>query len=151
MVDEEEEDANGETTAPSPNDSETQMDLHPGTQAEIALAKMWPMRYLGIHCRVEDALQYDDRAIYPRASSRLGPRHQANVNVWHGRPVELVKPAEIKKRYVKAAGHKKDTKLSKETVAAIEADKAEKAKRPKWVMDEPPGYVRRGEDLPNKD
>ncbi|KAF1968965.1 hypothetical protein BU23DRAFT_246818 [Bimuria novae-zelandiae CBS 107.79] len=148
---EEEEEVNGETTAPSPNDSETHLDLHPGTQAEIALAKMWPMRYLGIHCRVEDALQYDDRAIYPRASSRLGPRHQANVNVWHGRPVELVKPAEIKKRYVKSAGHKKDTKLSKETVAAIEADKAEKAKRPKWVMDEPPGYVRRGEDYPNKD
>jgi hypothetical protein len=151
IIDEEEEDAGGETTAPSPNDSENQVDLHPGTQAEIALAKMWPMRYLGIHCRVEDALQYDDRAIYPRASSRLGPRHQANVNVWHGRPVELVKPAEIKKRYVKAAGHKKDTKLSKETVAAMEADKAEKAKRPKWVMDEPPGYVRRGEDYPNKD
>ncbi|KAF2707523.1 hypothetical protein K504DRAFT_383392 [Pleomassaria siparia CBS 279.74] len=149
-IDEEEEDAGGDST-PDPDDSENHVDLHPGTQAEIALAKMWPMRYLGIHCRVEDALQYDDRAIYPRASSRLGPRHQANVNVWHGRPVELVKPAEIKKRYVKAAGHKKDTKLSKETVAAMEADKLEKAKRPKWVMDEPPGYVRRGEDLPNKD
>ncbi|KAF1997481.1 hypothetical protein P154DRAFT_441093 [Amniculicola lignicola CBS 123094] len=150
LVDEEEEDA-GDTSDTNQNDSELQNDHHPGTQAEIALAKMWPMRYLGIHCRVEDALQYDDRAIYPRASSRLGPRHQANVNVWHGRPVELVKPAEIKKRYVKSASHKKDAKLSKETVAAIEADKAEKAKRPKWVMDEPPGYVRRGEDYPNKD
>ncbi|KAF2187854.1 hypothetical protein K469DRAFT_108805 [Zopfia rhizophila CBS 207.26] len=149
-LDEEEEEA-GATTAPSPNDSDTQVDSHPGTQAEIALAKMWPMRYLGIHCRVEDALQYDDRAIYPRASSRLGPRHQANVNVWHGHRVELVKPAEIKKRYVKSAGHKKDAKLSKETVAALEADRAERAKRPKWVMDEPPGYVRRGEDHPNKD
>lgn len=150
MVDEEEEEANPETTAATPND-EDQIDSHPSTQAEVALAKMWPMRYLGIHCRVEDVLQYDDRAIYPRASSRLGPRHQANVNVWHGRPIELVKPAEIKKRYVKSSSHKKDTKLSKETVAAIEADKAEKAKRPKWVMDEPPGYVRRGEDYPNKD
>ena len=63
----------------------------------------------------------------------------------------MVKPAEIKKRYVKSSSHKKDAKLSKETVAAIEADKAEKAKRPKWVMDEPPGYVHRGEDYPNKD
>lgn len=150
IVDEEEEEVSGDTNATTP-DPESQTDSHPGTQAEIALAKMWPMRYLGIHCRVEDALQYDDRAIYPRASSRLGPRHQANVNVWHGHAVELVKPAEIKKRYVKAAGNKKEGKLSKETVAAIEADKAEKAKRPKWVMDEPPGYVRRGEDLPNKD
>ncbi|KAH7399584.1 hypothetical protein BKA66DRAFT_565653 [Pyrenochaeta sp. MPI-SDFR-AT-0127] len=150
LVDEEEEEGSGDTNSATP-DPESQVDLHPGTQAEIALAKMWPMRYLGIHCRVEDALQYDDRAIYPRASSRLGPRHQANVNVWHGQPVEFVKPAEIKKRYVKAAGNKKEGKLSKETVAAIEADKAEKAKRPKWVMDEPLGYVRRGEDLPNKD
>ncbi|KAI4661551.1 uncharacterized protein J4E78_004340 [Alternaria triticimaculans] len=150
VIDEEEEEASGDTNADTP-DPDSQVDTHPATQAEIALAKMWPMRYLGIHCRVEDALQYDDRAIYPRASSRLGPRHQANVNVWHGHPVELVKPAEIKKRYVKAAGNKKEGKLSKETVAAIEADKAEKAKRPKWVMDEPPGYVRRGEDLPNKD
>lgn len=149
-IDEEEEEADADANSTN-QDPDSQIDLHPGTQAEIALAKMWPMRYLGIHCRVEDALQYDDRAIYPRASSRLGPRHQANVNVWHGHPVEFVKPAEIKKRYVKAAGNKKEGKLSKETVAAIEADKAEKAKRPKWVMDEPPGYVRRGEDLPNKD
>ncbi|TKA63533.1 hypothetical protein B0A49_11314 [Cryomyces minteri] len=152
LVDEEEDDAGAvvETTAPSPNGSDAPTDQHPGTQAEIALAKMWPMRYLGIHCRVEDALQYDDRAIYPRASSRLGPRHQANVNVWHGRPVEMVKPAEIKRRYVKGGGHKKDAKLSKETIAALEADKAERATRPKWVMDEPIGYVRRGEDHDNK-
>ncbi|KAF2459779.1 hypothetical protein BDY21DRAFT_177985 [Lineolata rhizophorae] len=149
LIDEEEEDLGpAETRAPSPNGS---VGDTPGNEAEIALAKMWPMRYLGIHCRVEDALQYDDRAIYPRASSRLGPRHQANVNVWHGRPVELVKPAEIKRRYVKSGSNKKDTKLSKETLAALEADKQEKAKRPKWVMDEPFGFVHRGEDYPNDD
>jgi hypothetical protein len=144
--------SNDSTRAPSPSGEEMIIDEHPATQAEIALAKMWPMRYLGIHCRVEDALQYDDRAIYPRASSRLGPRHQANVNVWHGRPVELVKPAEIKRRYAKnTAGHKKEGKLTKETIAALEADREEKAKRPKWVQDEPPGYVARGEDYPNDD
>lgn len=142
--------SNNTTRAPSPSDSDIIIDDHPATQAEIALAQMWPMRYLGIHCRVEDALQYDDRAIYPRASSRLGPRHQANVNVWHGRPVELVKAAEIKKRYMKG-GVKKEGKLSKETVAALEADRVEKAKRPKWVQDEPTGYVARGEDYPNND
>ncbi|KAK7522769.1 uncharacterized protein IWZ02DRAFT_253549 [Phyllosticta citriasiana] len=151
QVDEEEEDAGAliNTTAPSPSGSDAPVDDHPATQAEIALAKMWPMRYLGIHCRVEDALQYDDRAIYPRASSRLGPRHQANVNVWHGRPVELVKPSEARKRF-RAAGHKKDNK-AKESAQAVEAERAEKAKRPKWVQDEPPGYVRRGEDFPNDD
>ena len=151
---EEEEDEAGtfaSTRAPSLDASDVAVDDHPGTQAEIAVAKMWPVRYLGIHCRVEDALQYDDRAIYPRASSRLGPRHQANVNVWHGHQVEFVKPSEIKKRYVKTSSHKKDAKLSKETVAALEADREMKAKRPKWVMDEPVGYVHRGERHPNND
>ena len=122
----------------------------PPTADQIAQDKLWPYRYLGIHCRVEDALDYDDR-IYPRASSRLGPRHQANVTLWPGRPVDLVKPAEIKRKYVKGSSHKKDAKLSKETVAALEADKIQRERRPKWVMDEPLGYVHRGEDHVNSD
>lgn len=142
--------SNDTTRAPSPSGSDMAVDDHPATQAEIAMAKMWPMRYLGIHARVEDALQYDDRAIYPRASSRLGPRHQANVAMWHGRPVELVKAADIKKRFTKN-NNKKEGKLTKETQAAIDADREEKAKRPKWVQDEPTGYVPRGEDYPNDD
>ncbi len=117
----------------------------PATAEQTAQAKQWPYRYLGIHCRVEDALDYDDR-IYPRASSRLGPKHQANVHLWHGRPVELVKPVGIRRKYLKNGSHKKDAKLAKETVAALEAEKTSREKRPKWVMDEPPGYVRRGED-----
>jgi hypothetical protein len=142
--------SNDTTRAPSPSGSDMIIDDHPATQAEIAMAKMWPMRYLGIHARVEDVLQYDDRAIYPRASSRLGPRHQANVTLWPGRAVQLVKPAEIKKRFTKA-NNKTTTKYTKETQAAIDADREEKSKRPKWVQDEPPGYVARGEDYPNDD
>lgn len=122
----------------------------PATAEQIAQAKQWPYRYLGIHCRVEDALDYDDR-IYPRASSRLGPKHQANVHVWHGRPVELVKPVAIRKKYMKSTSHKKDAKLTKETVAALEAEKITREKRPKWMMDEPPGYIPRGEDHPAGD
>src|SRR5208282_4263346 len=142
LEEEEEEPGTGAgTTAPSPKEIEDR----PATEAEIAHAKMWPMRYLGIHCRVEDALQYDDRAIYPRASSRLGVKHQANVLPWYGRRVELVKPVEIKKKYIKNPNGKKDTKLTKETIAAIEADKAERARRPKWKQDEPPGYQHRGD------
>lgn len=123
--------------------SEAEVSIHPGTAEQIHQASLWLFRYLGIHCKVEDALDYDDR-IYPRASSRLGPRHQANVTPWPGRPVEYVKPADIRKKYVK--GGKKDPKLSKETLAAIEADKIAREKRPKWVQDEPPGYIHRGGD-----
>ncbi|KAI1610564.1 bromodomain and PHD finger-containing protein 3 [Exophiala viscosa] len=111
------------------------------TPAQIAQANLWPWRYLGVHSRPEDALDYDDR-IYPRASSRLGPRHQANINVWHGRPVEMVKPAEIKKKYKNT--DRKSGKSSKDVAADI--DKDLRLKRPKWVVDEPVGYIARGHD-----
>lgn len=156
LLDEEEEDGfiigdtgDSERTSAAKS-TDVDIPVHPGTAEQIHQASLWPFRYLGVHCKVEDALDYDDR-IYPRASSRLGPRHQANVTIWHGKPVELVKPPEIKKKYIKGNSHKKDAKLSKETIAALEADKVARDKRPKWVMDEPPGYVRRGEDYDRDD
>ncbi|KAG8526969.1 uncharacterized protein KY384_008398 [Bacidia gigantensis] len=150
IVEEEEEDrgaANGE------NDDLSNRPQAP-TAEQLAQAKLWPYRYLGIHCRVEDALDYDDR-IYPRASSRLGPKHQANVQGWHGHHVEYVKPLDNRKKAIKGGGAKKDTKSTKEaatsTLLSGELDKYNKDKRPKWILDEPPGYVQRGEDtlLPN--
>ena len=110
------------------------------TEEQLALAKQWPYRYLGMHCKVEDVLDYDDR-IYPMAASRIGSRHQANVAEWFGKPVEYVKPAE-KKRYEK--GRRKDAKTA--AAALAEAERLEKERRPKWVVEEPVGYVRRGED-----
>ncbi|GAM82708.1 hypothetical protein ANO11243_006920 [Dothideomycetidae sp. 11243] len=151
IIEEEEEEPNvsDSTRAASLNGDDP--DIKPPTEAELAIAKMWPMRYLGIHCRVEDVLDYDDCAIYPRASSRLGPRHQTPVSDWPGQPFELVKPVEIKKKFVKGGGHKKESKFSKDTLAAIDADRVDKANRPKWVVDEPAGYVARGEDYDNDD
>ncbi|KAM0218760.1 hypothetical protein ACHAQI_001079 [Fusarium lateritium] len=136
-MDEEDEEMQGaETNRTTPEDGDHE---HPeGTAEQIYQASLWPYRYLGMHCKPEDALDYDDR-IYPRASTRIGPRNQANVLPWPGQPVEYVKPLEIKKN------GKKDTK-SKEALAAIEAEKASRGKRPKWVQDMPPGYTVRGED-----
>ncbi|KAL5338986.1 hypothetical protein BJX70DRAFT_388234 [Aspergillus crustosus] len=148
MVEEEEEDANGAANGTSGSTpAPIEEAVRPATDEQIAQAKLWPYRYLGIHCRVEDVLDYDDR-IYPRASSRLGPRHQAIVNPWPGRPIEYVKPVDIKKKYLKSSGGRRDNRLSKETLAAIEAAKKEKANRPTWVQDEPVGFVRRGDDEP---
>lgn len=140
-----------DTGATSPAVStDAEISVNPGTAEQIHQASLWLFRYLGIHCKVEDALDYDDR-IYPRASTRLGPKYQANVPAWPGRPVEYVKPLEIKRKYMKGGGHKKAAQLSKETIAALEAEKIAREKRPKWVMDEPPGYIPRGEDYPNDD
>ena len=149
VVEEEEEESNGAAKATPDIASESHTpNPHPATAEQVAFARMWQFRYLGIHCAAEDALDYDDR-IYPRASSRLGPKHQANIHVWHGHPVEYVKASEIRKKYAKNPSHKKDGKLSKETLAALEAERAMKEKRPKWVLDEPHGFVRRGEDYAN--
>ena len=153
LVDEEEDEhAAASANGGSLNDADAQITgARPPTVEQIAQAKLWPFRYLGIHCRVEDALDYDDR-IYPRASSRLGPKHQATVQAWYGRHVEYVKPTDVKKRsWGKGNTHKKDTKWSKDTNAAQDTSKTIREKRPKWVMDEPPGYVARGDDHLNHD
>ncbi|KAK2765362.1 putative PHD type zinc finger protein with BAH domain-containing protein [Arachnomyces sp. PD_36] len=137
-----------EKTEESPAaEDENKFRAKPATPEQIALSKIWPYRYLGAHMPVEDVLDDNDR-IYPRAGSRLGNKYQFNVIPWPGRPVEYVKAPEIKKKYMRGSGHRKDGKLSKETIAAIEADKAERAKRPKWVLDEPAGYLPRGGDEP---
>lgn len=150
IMEEEEEDhhhlngvSNG-TSASTPAAAEDSMPAE-ATAEQTAQAKMWPYRYLGMHCRVEDALDYDDR-IYPRASSRLGPRHQAIVNSWPGRPVEYVKTIETKKKAARATGG--PTAKPKISQAAMEAAKHERANRPKWIQDEPPGFIQRGEDAP---
>ncbi|KAI1322220.1 hypothetical protein F5Y16DRAFT_51572 [Xylariaceae sp. FL0255] len=118
---------------------------HPATAEQIYHASLWPYRYLGQHCNPQDALDYDDR-IYPRAGSRQGPKHQATVLPWYGRPVKLVKPIESKK------GNKKDGKPSKDALPPAQAEKLRiyREKRP-WIQDEPPGYSARGEDLDNDD
>lgn len=144
LLDEEEEDgcAQASTNRTSPSED---LEAHPPPTAEqIYQASLWPYRYLGIHCKIEDALDLDDR-IYPRASSRLGPRHQATVLPWPGQPVEYVKPLEIKK------SGRKDARQNKEMQAAIEKDRLERERRPKWIQDEPAGYIARGEDHPDDD
>lgn len=151
LQEQEEEERGNAINGSSPHDTEAQgAGSRPATAEQIAQAQVWPYRYLGIHCRVEDALDLDDR-IYPRASSRLGPKHQANVHVWHGRPVRLVKPAESRRKYAKGGSHKKDAKPIKEVAVELETDGISREKRPKWVMDAPLGYVARGEDHPNND
>lgn len=144
MVEEEEEDPSSQaakTTAPSPAAEDVDM-VDADTAEQMDQIAQWPYRYLGMHCKPEDALDFHDR-IYPRASSRLGPRHQANVISWPGRPIEYVKPAESKRKY-KTAGGRGNYKTT--TTTTHDSEKSKKIARPPWVLDQPPGYIARGED-----
>ncbi|RPA77299.1 hypothetical protein BJ508DRAFT_171590 [Ascobolus immersus RN42] len=126
----------------SPTPSEAELNAEP-TPEQLALSRQWPYRYLGQHCQVEDVFDYDDR-IYPRASSRIGARHQAVVLPWYGHPVQYRKPLDIPKKT--KGKHKKDAKALA-AQAALDAEVAKRENDPKWIQDEPPGYtVRGGED-----
>src|SRR4051812_41549343 len=62
-LDEEDEEMQGlETNRTSPEEGDHPH--HEGTTEQISQASLWPYRYLGMHCKPEDALDYDDR-IYP--------------------------------------------------------------------------------------
>jgi PHD-finger len=120
-----------------------------GTNEGKFAARLWPYRYLGIHCKVEDVLDYQDR-IYPRAASRLGPRHQAVVQDWPGRPVEYIEKRTINldkldkrnRRTRTAAVAKEGTETPDDSSIHTGIDED----RPTWIQEKPPGYVARGED-----
>lgn len=85
--------------------------------------EQWPYRYLGIHCNVNDAVDHDDR-IYPRAASRLGPRYQASVQEWPGRPIEYFeRPKRSIKRTAKAMkGKRSDERAALESPMLNQSD-----------------------------
>ncbi|KAF2858771.1 BAH-domain-containing protein, partial [Piedraia hortae CBS 480.64] len=121
----------------------------PMKQSEALKVNRWQMRYFGIHARPEDAF-YDD-SIYPRASSRIGPRHQANVPAWQGHPADPAKPSDTKKRTVKGgAGVKGNGKAAKDGQAGADTERG-KGKRHKKSMGEIAEHLVRGEDYPNDD
>lgn len=113
--------------------------------------KLWPFRYLGLHSKIEDVLDMDDR-IYPRAASRLGLKHQCNVGDWPGHPVvyyESIKPEKKRGRIAKKVVASLPLKLlpqdegDQKTAELLLLDKKD---RPSWLQEKPAGYVERGGD-----
>ena len=115
-------------------------------------AKLWPYRYLGIHCKVEDVLDYQDR-IYPRAASRIGPRHQANVQDWPGRPIEYIEKRTLvsldkfdkKKGKLRTAATSKEGTETPDDASTIHTPGLDEDRSP-WIQEKPPGYIARGGD-----
>jgi len=105
--------------------------------------RLWPYRYLGIHCKVEDALDYQDR-IYPRAASRLGPRHQAVIQDWPGRPVEYIERRPVIEKVSK--GTKKLRSVGTDTPDDASVRTPFEDDLQPWIQEKPIGYVVRGED-----
>ncbi|KAK0389622.1 hypothetical protein NLU13_3197 [Sarocladium strictum] len=135
MLDEEDDDLHAcDTARNSPDGDENH---HQGTAEQIYQASLWPYRYLGMHCKPEDALDYDDR-IYPRASTRIGPRHQAVVGPWTGEPAPLAQHDVRKGR--------KDIKANRDANSGPDSDKNRKGKGKKAAQDHSMICYERGGD-----
>lgn len=117
------------------------------------LREEWCMRYLGLYAKLEDGVDVDDRSPYPRASTRLGAKHQAtHLPEFRGHPIVYYDGEEgassTKKKAKKPATK---TKKHDEIVPTrLEVPSAYKDKDPleypQWLQPRPKGYVERGVD-----
>lgn len=124
----------------------------------------WNMRYLGMHARLEDGVDIEDRSPYPRALTRLGARHQAiNLPEYEDHPI-IYYDNEKTLSVANGDKKKKSSKKSRRTnnnskVNVAEGDpafiKLEVPKEfedvspsdyPDWLQPRPKGYLERGED-----
>lgn len=120
--------------------------------ADRRLKEEWSLRYLGLHVRLEDAVDPEDRTPYPRASTSLGTRYQAsNIPQFEDHPIVYYDPkktaATTKKKTPKKPTKKKaeDEALKEMPVPPEYADTPAKD-YPHWLQPRPKGYIERGVD-----
>lgn len=116
------------------------------------LREEWCMRYLGIHTRLEDAVDPDDRSPYPRASTNLGAKYQAsNIPEYVDHPIVYYdsetpegKPKKSKKTPTKKSAAV-DEKVKKLPIPK-EFEGVSPRDFPQWLQPRPKGYIERGVD-----
>lgn len=114
--------------------------------------KLWPFRYLGVNAKIEDILDLEDR-IYPRAVSRIGTKHQANVQDWE-RTVIYYESERSEKRSKKTKAIISASKPAKILTPVSKEEESElslllslpKKDKPVWFQERPAGYLERGGD-----
>ena len=124
------------------------------TACKVSTAKLWPYRYVGMHCRLEDIVDNDDR-IYPRAASRLGVRHQAQIKPWPGRKVQYFEPRKYQK--LLKSSRTRNSRQDNHTIAnalrgvgSVESYQGDSEDTSEemgpWMQLKPAGYIARGND-----
>ncbi|EGV64063.1 putative PHD type zinc finger protein with BAH domain-containing protein [Yamadazyma tenuis] len=111
--------------------------------ADRRLKEEWCMRYLGIHSKLEDAVDLDDRSFYPRAATRIGAKHQAtHIPEFIDHPIVYYDAAD-------ASGKKKSkAKLVEGAPLPVPPAYGEVSTKeyPVWLQPRPKGYIERGVD-----
>lgn len=117
------------------------------------LKEEWCMRYLGIYSKLEDGVDVEDRSPYPRASTRLGAKHQAtHLPDYCGHPI-IYYDSEDKSSSAKQKKPKKTSVRSKKEDEFIpclsiprEYKNVDPKDYPQWLQPRPKGYIERGTD-----
>lgn len=123
------------------------------TVEDRRLKEEWSMRYLGVHTRLEDAVDLDDRSPYPRASTSLGPKYQAsNIPEYIDHPIVYYDDDKATENGKKKAPAKKGNKRKtvEEQTKPLPLPKqfqdVPRKEFPQWLQPRPKGYIERGVD-----
>lgn len=125
------------------------------TLEQRRLKEEWTMRYLGMHARLEDGVDLDDRSPYPRASTRLGSKHQCtNIPECNGHPIvyydtdkKSLSNGKRKESQKKLSVSKKQDPLEKVKLPLPkEFENTPPHEFPEWLQERPRGYIERGVD-----
>lgn len=121
------------------------------------LQEEWCMHYLGVHAKLEDGVDLEDRSPYPRASTRIGSKYQATmIPDYIDHPLvyyDLDKPMATGKHSKKSSlPRKTDLKMNSSLENSVKLSVPEKYKDvepleyPQWLQPRPKGYIERGVD-----
>ncbi|GEQ68842.1 hypothetical protein JCM33374_g2511 [Metschnikowia sp. JCM 33374] len=122
---------------------------------ERRLKEEWSMRYLGLHARLEEAVDLFDRSYYPRVSTSLGQRYQvSNIPEFVDHPIVYydAEKSAAEKNKKKQSNGKKNTKKKvevdnlKELPIPKEFQGVQPKEFPQWLQPRPKGYIERGVD-----
>lgn len=124
----------------------------------------WPYRYLGMHVKLEDALDLQDRP-YARSASRLGSKHQlTGIQEWIGHSLHYYDPDESTSSSQSQTPQKKKRGYNRKRASPsplvssqeegtgpkltvpTEFAKLDPSDYPPWLQERPRGYVERGGD-----
>lgn len=112
------------------------------------LKEEWCMRYLGMHSKLEDAVDLEDRSPYPRASTRIGAKHQAHhIPQYIDHPIVYY---DGKKESGRGPGKKSKVQAKTENLKPLpvpkEYEELDPKEYPQWLQPRPKGYIERGVD-----
>lgn len=116
---------------------------------ERRLQEEWCMRYLGLHSKLEDGVDLDDRSPYPRASTRIGAKHQATyIPELIDHPLVYYDKPESSSGNKKAKGKSKVQEQEEVEPLPIPKEYEDTPTKdlPQWLQPRPKGYIERGED-----